>query len=181
MIKDGYIYLKLVLLIIFGFLMIILFKIYQNIFNIKIIGLLIISYIIFICGVIFNEKISFLGYLMALFTILFYRKQINNNVTDMDYIKVWINYLFSNKIIFINVFGNLVLYMPFIYYLNKFFKNIKIAIIVVFIFIVCGEYVQYLLKIGVFDLVDIIINTIGVLIYGLEYEVYIWIKKIRMT
>lgn len=179
MTKDRYIYWKLGLVVIFEFLMMFIFKIYYQIFNIEIITMLSISYLVFSIGIFTSSKIAFSGYLLGLFIILFYREQIDNNYTNSDYINLWIKNLFSNKIIFINVFGNVILYIPFVYYLNKFSKNILFSIILVFNFIVIGEYVQYLLKIGVFDLVDIVINTLGVLIYVLIYEVLIWMKKIK--
>lgn len=179
MTKDKYIYWKLDLVIILEFLMIFIFKTYHQVFNIEIITILSISYLVFSIGIFISPKISFIGYLLGLFTILFYREQIENNYTNSDYINLWIKNLFSNKIIFINVFGNIILYIPFVYYLNLFSKNILFSIILVFNFIVIGEYVQYLLKIGVFDLVDIVINTLGVLIYVLIYEVLIWMKKIK--
>lgn len=179
MTKDKYIFLKLGLLICLGFIMISLFNVYNQIFNLKLISILIISYLVFTIGVIYNDKISFLGYLIALITILFYRKKIDDNISDSNYINIWINHLFSNKIIFINVFGNLILYIPLIYYIIKFSKKILLSISIVFSCIIIGEYVQYLLKIGVFDLVDIVINTMGVLMYVLMYEVYIWMKKIK--
>lgn len=179
MTKDRDIYLKFVFLIILGFLMIIVFKTYYQIFDFKMIIIISISYLVFLIGIIINQKIAFVGYLISLLTILFYREKINDNYTDSEYINLWIKNLFSNKIIFINVFGNIILYIPFIHYLNLFSKNIIFSIIMVFNFILIGEYVQYLLKIGVFDLVDIVINTLGVLIYVLIYGVLIWMKKIK--
>ena len=180
MLKDYYIYLKMLFLIIIMIALFILFNQFNIAFNDKKKLLLILSYLIFSIGVIYNKKISFIGYLLALLVILFYRHQNDNNYTDYKYIVIWIKHLFSNKIIFINVFGNFILYIPFVYYLNEITKRIALSIIFVFIFIIFGEYVQYLLKIGVFDVVDIVINTLGVLIYGLIYEVYIWMRKKRI-
>lgn len=181
MIKDRYIYWKLGLIFIIGLALVCLFKVYQNIFDIKLISALIISYIIFIVGLFYDKKITFIGYLFALYIILFYREKTDNNISDTDYINKWIDLLFSNKIVFINVFGNLVLYIPFVYFLKGFIKKTLLSIIIVFGFIVIGEYVQYLLKIGVFDLVDIAINTLGVLMFGLVLEVSVWMKKIKMN
>ena len=74
MTKDRYIYLKFAFLIILGFLMIIVFKTYYQIFDFKMIIILSISYLVFSIGIIINQKIAFVGYLISLLTILFYRE-----------------------------------------------------------------------------------------------------------
>lgn len=185
MTKDRYMYLKLGIILLLQMLILEIFKRYPKIFVLKLVIILSICFIIFAIGFLINHHLAFIGYLLALITVLFFRTEIDKNYSNIDYFNSWINNLFSNKTIFINVFGNLVLYIPFIYYLNLFGnKNSKkyvfINIVIVFGFIIIGEYVQYLLKVGVFDLVDIIINTLGVLIYVLIYEVILWMRKIKI-
>ena len=65
--------------------------------------------------------------------------------------------LFTNKIIFINVIGNLILYIPIVFYLNA---N-KYYLLIVFTSIILLELLQKILSVGVFDWKDIVLNTIG--------------------
>lgn len=172
MIKDKYIFEKIGLLSILVISLLLLFKHYHYLFSIKLQIILILALIIFSFGLFINNKISFLGYLISLYAVLLLREHTDNNYSDNFYLDIWLKNLFSNKIIFINVFGNLILYIPFVYYLNTKYKYI-----LVFCLIIAGEYVQYLLNVGVFDVVDIIINILGIFLYMIVYEVFIWMKK----
>lgn len=74
----------------------------------------------------------------------------------------------------INIFGNLIVFMPvggFTYYfMNKkaVYKGLAHVIIIGFIFSLLVELIQLSLSVGVFDIDDLILNTLGAIIgYGL--------------
>jgi glycopeptide antibiotics resistance protein len=74
-----------------------------------------------------------------------------------------------DKWIFItDLFGNIALFMPlpfflvFIFHVNSLRKTIRIAIIIS----VCIELIQFIFSIGVADIDDVILNTLGAIIGG---------------
>ncbi len=78
--------------------------------------------------------------------------------------------------IIINVFGNLVIYMPLEYFLIEMFKVKKFStnFVLSFGIILLTELIQYIFKIGIFDVDDLILCTSGMVIF---YIFYIKIKK----
>lgn len=74
--------------------------------------------------------------------------------------------------IIINIFGNLLVFMPMEYFLieifniNKFHKNFIISFIIVILF----EVLQFIFKIGVFDIDDIILCLFGMMLFYLLYN-----------
>lgn len=84
------------------------------------------------------------------------------------YLNKWLPILFKDKTVFINVFGNIILFIP----LGIFFKK---DIYLTFIIIIVLEITQFILIRGVFDITDIILNYLGVLIGFLGVK--IWQKK----
>lgn len=62
-----------------------------------------------------------------------------------------------------NIFGNLIAFTPFAYFFTNLFKikNIKTYTIIIFLIILTIETLQLILKIGVFDIDDIILNLLG--------------------
>lgn len=148
-----------------------LFKQY-NIY-IKVIFLLLNTITICFCiYFVFNISInktyilfSFISYCLLLAITLYIRKQFNENkVEDPKYLFKWIEIIFTNKIVFINIIGNVILFIPLGVFIR--FVNIKIyySLLIVTIVIVNLELIQYIYKTGVFDIVDIILNVIGVII-----------------
>lgn len=123
---------------------------------------LILSIIMAITIISLNNKkkdISRFFYLMFIFVFLLWRHPIENNVNFKFYLGKWIKMIFQNRIIFINIIGNLLLFVPLVYYIKG--KNnyiIIIALILIF------EILQLLTKRGVFDIVDIFLNITGVII-----------------
>lgn len=77
----------------------------------------------------------------------------------------------------LDIFGNIILFIPLGIYINLFFKNSKIVTSIVKIAIISliFEILQYVLAIGASDITDIITNTCGGII-GLY--LYLIIKKI---
>lgn len=104
-------------------------------------------------------------YILFLYLCLFDRDINKDKIySDGTYIKKWIKLLFKNKIVFRNLMGNIIIFIP----MGIFIKNMKIKKVYHFILsiliITCIETLQYITQIGVFDIIDILLNIIGTLI-----------------
>ncbi len=105
------------------------------------------------------------AYSLFLIIILMCRKQTEEKIiSNPDYIKIWWKIIFTNKIVFLNLIGNLLLYFPFGIILKKKGTNIIVSILLMIIVIVSMELLQYITKRGIFDYIDIILNLLGSLI-----------------
>lgn len=118
--------------------------------------------------------LSLLLYIIFLYLCLFDRNMKENKIySDGTYIKEWIKIIFKNKIVFKNVIGNIIIFIP----MGIFIKTIPIhtiyQIIVSIIIIIGIETLQYITQIGVFDIMDIFLNMLGTLMG------YIIVKKKR--
>lgn len=130
----------------------------------------------------FSQGIVFLYYGVLLFNMVIFARyhSINNyNVIPFKSISELISSgnLYS---ITINIFGNLFIFMPLEYFIiqlfgiNKFRWNASIS----FIIILGIESLQYILKIGVFDVDDLILCTLGMMLF---YEFYNWFVSKRKS
>lgn len=73
---------------------------------------------------------------------------------------------------FVNIIGNVLAFAPFGFLLPLMDKKYRKAIIVILLsmlFSLCVEVVQLLLKVGIFDVDDILLNTIGGMLGYLFY------------
>lgn len=105
------------------------------------------------------------AYSLFLIIILMCRKQTEEKIiSNPDYIKIWWKIIFTNKIVFLNLIGNLLLYFPFGIILKNKGTNIIVNILLMIIVIVSMELLQYITKRGIFDYIDIILNLLGSLI-----------------
>jgi glycopeptide antibiotics resistance protein len=103
---------------------------------------------------------------------LFYRHPVEDNLNLEFYLWDWLKIIRTNKIVFINIVGNLLLFAPLVFLLRE--ESTWLFIIIV---ILIFELMQFITKRGVFDIVDIFLNIIGVLLglilrrlYGREKE-----------
>ena len=127
--------------------------------------------------------VSFFVYVLLMISILFFRNRYADGLSISEYmarfsnfvpfktIKTYVTYFFAGKInrgiVYRNIFGNMLLFMPltvFLYSLFPKMKNIVANLSVVFVCIVTTETVQLLFKIGSIDIDDIILNMIGALL-----------------
>lgn len=78
--------------------------------------------------------------------------------------------------VIINIFGNLLVFMPLEYFLIELFKVKKFSInfILSFVIILLIELFQYVFKVGVLDIDDLILCTFGMMIF---YIIYTRIRK----
>ena len=74
-------------------------------------------------------------------------------------------------IIIVNILGNFFFFMPLDYYLIKFFKikTLKANIFASFISILVIEALQFIFRVGVFDVDDLILCTFGMALFGHFY------------
>ncbi len=80
------------------------------------------------------------------------------------------------------IFGNFFVYMPINYFLIELFslKNLKKNILISFIIILLSESIQFIFKLGVFDIDDIIVCTSGMIIFYLIYNKF-FLKNKKLT
>ncbi len=84
--------------------------------------------------------------------------------------------------VIVNLFGNVVAFMPF-GALIRWVINRKVrwyqAVLYTFLFSLCVELLQLVAKVGVFDVDDLILNTLGGMIGFLVYYVLLLINRRR--
>ena len=111
-----------------------------------------------------NKKlyIYILAYSILLFLILFNRTTNKDFLySDGKYIFNWLDLIFKNKIVFINIIGNIILFIPMGIIMKSLnVRLIEFLILILFIIFLI-ELTQYISKRGVFDISDIILNYIG--------------------
>lgn len=127
-----------------------------------------------------SKTIVFIYYIILLFNMVIFARY--SNITSYNIIPfASITNLITNGNLYtivINLFGNLLIFMPLEYFIIELFKvnKFKQNLLLSFIIILMIETSQFILKIGVFDIDDIIICTFGMMIF---YVIYNSIKNIR--
>ena len=129
------------------------------------------------------EKLSniivFIYYIILIFNMVIFARYSNINSYNLIPFKSII-YILKTGIIYsiiINIFGNLLVFMPLDYFLIELFniKKFSINFILSFGIILLIELFQYIFKVGVFDIDDLIIRTLGMMVF---YIIYNKIKRI---
>ncbi|HEY8445415.1 MAG TPA: VanZ family protein [Bacilli bacterium] len=132
--------------------------------------LLIILYLLYGYSLIIdNVRLQFITYFISLLIVLFYRKSEVGFNFDF-YLLDWLPYLFKNKIVFLNVIGNILIFIPFGLYTKKIYIGL--------LFIILMEFLQVTFHRGMFDIVDIFLNLLGFTIGSIE--VTLWQKMIKI-
>ncbi len=104
-------------------------------------------------------------YLIILVLSLFYRKTNDSYIlANPYYIKKWIYIIFTNKIVFLNIIGNILLFIPLGYFINELKLNLIIELLICLVIIILLELIQYISKKGIFDYIDIVLNYIGIIV-----------------
>ncbi len=116
-----------------------------------------------------NIILLIITYSILLFLTLFVRSKYDTYKYDFSfYLLEWFTKMFTSKVIFINLIGNLVLFMPLGFILSTInkgkIKRIILNIILGIGIIVVLEFCQFITKRGVLDLMDILLNSIGLII-----------------
>lgn len=118
----------------------------------------------------FLPKFFLVTYFFFLFVLLLFRERIEPG----DYhTKQWLTMIFKNKTVFVNVLGNICLFIPLGFALKE-----KIWIGVLFSIIV--ELFQRIFDKGVFDYFDIVLNIMGTILGFILWELYLWMIKTKI-
>lgn len=117
-----------------------------------------------------NKRWQFLIYILSLIILLFYRKSAVG-FNYQFYLWDWLKHIKTNNIVLINVIGNIIIFIPLGIYLKD--------IILGFILIILLEYLQVFFQRGMFDVVDIFLNTLGYFIGSLEVALWKRIRKMK--
>lgn len=103
-----------------------------------------------------RKDLSFVGYLIFISIFLLWRKKAQENINFTFYLDKWFKLLFKDRIVFINVIGNFILFIPLAFYINN-----RFSLLMIIAMILLYEGLQFLTKRGVFDIVDIVLNISG--------------------
>lgn len=125
-----------------------------------------------------SNIIIFIYYVILLFNMVVFARYTSIDSYNLVPFKSIID-IFKNGTIYeiiINIFGNLFIFMPLEYFFIELFKvkRLPINFILSFGIILLIEIFQYIFKVGVFDVDDLIICTLGMMLF---YVFYIGIKK----
>lgn len=126
-------------------------------------------------------RILFMIYALTLIYVLFFystRMYTYNNVNLIPFktIKLYIHYYshFTFKSWFLNLFGNIIMFIPFGYILPiicSYFRRF-IPIFILGLFTTCSvEILQNYLRVGEMDIDDVILNITGVILGFILYKI----------
>lgn len=177
-IRDLYVYLICIIQIVFMFLLYLAndkLNVYTN-FVYYIISILFIF--IQMSFILKKYKMGKLLSILFIINALFIRRRIE--VEDYFnfnfYLKYWFNHL-ENEVVFYNLIGNIFVFIPLGTFIYFDYKNLFKSLLLMLIMICTFEFLQAILKLGIFDIVDIILNYLGVVFVILG--VHIWEIKIK--
>lgn len=113
-------------------------------------------------------------YFVLLYMVLFDRDTIDERLfSDGGYILKWIKLVFTNRTVFLNLFGNIALFVPLGIILKQFSLKPLILGVLSLGLIITIELLQYITQKGIFDVLDIVLNILGITIG------YMIVKKTR--
>lgn len=113
----------------------------------------------------FVLRLLWIIYFLVMFLLLFFRVYQDNNI-NLNLLKPF-NFETTNLS---QVTLNLILFIPIGYWLNWF--KISSAILISLLLITSIEILQLLIHRGIFDVVDILINTIGIMIGYIIFKTF---------
>lgn len=121
-----------------------------------------------------SQSIVFAYYIILLFNMIIFARYNRIDSYNLIPFKSIIE-IFNNGnfyLITINIFGNLLVFMPLEYFMIELFKINKLLInfILSFMFILVIEIFQFVFKVGVLDIDDLIICTFGMMMFYLIYR-----------
>lgn len=128
------------------------------------------------------DILLFIIYCLFLIYILFLRRSKNISVkynivpfkTYIEYFTKIINSSIDIKTAILNFIANIFLFVPMGYFLPKIFKKVNSfnkTTIISMLIIILIEVMQYITKLGIADIDDVILNTIGAMIgYKIQVE-----------
>lgn len=121
-----------------------------------------------------SQIIVFIYYIILIFNMVIFARYNNINSYNLIPFKSIIGIFESGTIysIIINIFGNLLIFMPLEYFIIELFKinEILINLILSFSIIFIIELLQFIFRVGVFDIDDIILCIFGMLLFFVIYN-----------
>lgn len=131
------------------------------------------------------------AYLILLFYFLFFSEAMGRSGIDAEYhynltpfleIKRFLRYrdVLGAEAVFLNIFGNVIAFMPFGFFvpmITKWHKNIAYVTLYSFELSLLAETMQLVFKIGSFDIDDLMLNTLGGLCGCIIYHIMRWIRS----
>ena len=122
----------------------------------------------------FSQSIVFIYYIILIFNMTIFARY--NSVSNYNIIpfKSIIDIFNSGNFysILINIFGNLLVFTPLGYFIIELFKINKFSIysLISFLIILMVEIFQFVFKVGIFDIDDLILCTFGMIIFYILYN-----------
>ena len=122
----------------------------------------------------FSLSIIFVYYIILLFNMVIFARYNTINSFNLIPFKSIIE-IFNNGNIYsiiINIFGNLLIFMPLEYFIIELFEINKFLLnfISSFLIILIIEIIQYIFKVGVLDIDDLILCTLGMMLFYIIYN-----------
>ena len=122
----------------------------------------------------FSLSIIFIYYIILLFNMVIFARYNTINSFNLIPFRSIIEILNNGNIysIIINIFGNILVFMPLEYFIIELFKVNKFLLnfIISFLIILIIEIMQYVFKVGVFDIDDLILCTLGMMLFYIIYK-----------
>ena len=114
--------------------------------------------------------LSFIIYIICLFQVVTFQDEVSWATNNFIPLKEIFRYDFGSRLFFKNVLGNMVMFMPFGFFVSYYLKNEKSLVTIVLTIIASFSIETVQMLIGrVFDVDDILLNVLGGL---LGYYVY---------
>lgn len=122
-------------------------------------------------------KLLFIIYIMCLFYVVSFQ-DVSWSTSNFIPFKEILRYEFGSRLFFLNVVGNTLMFIPYGFFIGYFLKNKKILTAIILGLITSMTIETTQLQIGrVFDIDDIILNVLGVIIGNYLYMFLNSIKK----
>ncbi len=141
--------------------------------------------------------LAFIGYMVLLIYFLFFSEEYGRTIQYVDYqynlilFRELSRYIKYREVVgidyfLINVVGNVVVFMPFGFFVPSLEKKRRGAVLefikitaLGFLFSLAVETVQLVTKVGCFDVDDLLLNTVGVALGYICYGICRWILAKR--
>lgn len=128
----------------------------------------------------FNEifLLIFIAYVMCLFYVVTYQDVSGIGAVNLTPFHEMLRYEFGSRLFVKNVVGNMLMFMPYGFFVSYFLKEKRTFVIVFLTLLVSGtiEYIQ--LRIGrVFDIDDIFLNLIGGMVGSFVYLFFVKVGR----
>lgn len=115
-------------------------------------------------AVLYQEllKLSFLIYILCLFQVVTFQDQVNWSTNNFIPLREIFRYNIGSRLFFKNVLGNMIMFLPFGFFVSYYLKNDKAfsTVVLTVIASVSIEVVQMMIG-RVFDVDDILLNLLG--------------------